>query len=90
MSVVRWIVGPPSQQWSLPATAMHRLMHNFQADKRLIEWLASNPVANPYTLDTPVIIAEFETMRVTSRGKIVLAESGMRRWPIVPEPAIEK
>lgn len=56
------------------------------ADIRLLEWLLSNPVAEVYSLNVPVMIVKYETTRKTRRGDIVPAASGIRRWPLVPEP----
>lgn len=55
------------------------------ADVRLLEWLLSNPAAAVYSLKVPVMIVKYETTRKTRRGDIVPAESGIRRWPLVPD-----
>ena len=54
-------------------------------DERLMNWLISNPVAEIYSPNTPVMIVTYEGTRTTRRGQIVTAESGMRRWPLVPD-----
>lgn len=56
------------------------------ADLRLVEWLTSNPVAEVYSLRVPVMILTYETTRTTRRGEVKPDASGMRRWPLVPEP----
>jgi hypothetical protein len=62
------------------------LMLSVGADTRLLEWLTSNPVAEVYSMDVPVMGISFETTRTTKRGEVVPDASGFRRWPLVPEP----
>ncbi len=56
------------------------------ADVRLLQWLLSNPVDNVYSTNVDVMLVEYETTRTTRRGKIVTGESGIKRWPLVPDP----
>lgn len=41
--------------------------------RQIAEWLRSNPVLDPFKVETPVILLCYP--------------DGMFRWPIVPEPA---
>lgn len=61
------------------------MMVHVGADVKLLEWLTSNPIAEVYSTNTPVMGVSYETTRTTKRGEIVPAESGFRRWPLVPE-----
>lgn len=58
---------------------------NIGGDVRLLEWLLSNPVAEVYSTNVPVMIVSYETTRTTRKGKTVPDASGIRRWPMVPD-----
>ena len=49
------------------------MLQNFAIkDEKLAAWLRSNPIADPFKKETPVILINYD--------------NGIFRWPLVPEP----